>query len=102
MAAPTFAKMTSLHFYAWKKGLKVSTNFSLGSLFSSSVQTGQYYLRTRPAADAIKFTVDKQQHTPSEKTLAAPSSPQQADADGGMAQYGEVCTMQDGCLSCGS
>ena len=34
--------MTSMHFYAWKKGLK----------------TGQYYLRTRPSRDAIKFTVD--------------------------------------------
>ena len=31
-----------MHFYGWKKGLK----------------TGMYYLRTRPAVDAIKFTVD--------------------------------------------
>lgn len=37
-----FAKLTSMHFYAWKKGLK----------------TGMYYLRTKAAADAIKFTVD--------------------------------------------
>ena len=42
MAAPDTAKLTSMHFYGWKKGLK----------------TGMYYLRTRPAADAIKFTVD--------------------------------------------
>jgi ribonucleoside-diphosphate reductase alpha chain len=34
--------MSSAHFYAWKKGLK----------------TGMYYLRTKAAADAIKFTVD--------------------------------------------
>ena len=39
---PSFGKLTSLHFYCWKKGLK----------------TGMYYLRSRPAADAIKFTVD--------------------------------------------
>ncbi len=38
-----FAKMSSAHFYAWKKGLK----------------TGMYYLRTKSAADAIKFTVDQ-------------------------------------------
>jgi len=38
-----FAKMSSAHFYAWKKGLK----------------TGMYYLRTKAAADAIKFTVDQ-------------------------------------------
>jgi ribonucleotide reductase alpha subunit len=39
---PNFAKLTSMHFYSWKKGLK----------------TGMYYLRTRPAANAVKFTVD--------------------------------------------
>ena len=38
------AKLTSMHFYAWKKGLK----------------TGMYYLRTKAAADAIKFTVQTQ------------------------------------------
>ncbi len=37
-----FAKLSSMHFYAWKAGLK----------------TGMYYLRTKAAADAIKFTVD--------------------------------------------
>jgi len=40
---PNFAKLTSMHFYAWKKGLK----------------TGCYYLRTRSATDAIKFTVEQ-------------------------------------------
>lgn len=39
---PNFGKLTSMHFYAWEKGLK----------------TGMYYLRTKSAADAIKFTVD--------------------------------------------
>ena len=43
IAAPSTGKLTSMHFYAWKKGLK----------------TGMYYLRTRPKADAIKFTVDQ-------------------------------------------
>ena len=43
MAAPNTKKLTSMHFYAWKKGLK----------------TGMYYLRTRPKADAIQFTVDQ-------------------------------------------
>jgi ribonucleoside-diphosphate reductase subunit M1 len=42
ISEPSFGKLTSLHFYCWKKGLK----------------TGMYYLRSRPAADAIKFTVD--------------------------------------------
>lgn len=40
---PDYGKMTSMHFYAWKLGLK----------------TGMYYLRSKPAAQAIQFTVDK-------------------------------------------
>ncbi|KAG9129279.1 hypothetical protein Leryth_015664 [Lithospermum erythrorhizon] len=42
MDQPNFGKLTSLHFHTWSKGLK----------------TGMYYLRSRAAADAIKFTVD--------------------------------------------
>ncbi len=42
MTDANFTKLTSLHFYSWKNGLK----------------TGMYYLRTRAAADAVKFTVD--------------------------------------------
>ena len=44
MENANFAKLTSMHFYGWKKGLK----------------TGMYYLRTKAATDAIKFTVQKQ------------------------------------------
>ncbi len=44
MAEPNLAKLTSMHFHAWKSGLK----------------TGMYYLRTKAAVDAIKFTVDTQ------------------------------------------
>lgn len=43
MAKPTPEKLTSMHFYGWKMGLK----------------TGMYYLRTKPAANALQFTVDK-------------------------------------------
>ena len=43
MENANFGKLTSMHFYGWKQGLK----------------TGMYYLRTKAAADAIKFTVDK-------------------------------------------
>jgi ribonucleoside-diphosphate reductase alpha chain len=72
---PTASKLTSMHFYAWKKGLK----------------TGMYYLRTQAAAQAVQFTVEKQggqNMTPVvDKTQVA---------------EGAVCTMQDGCISCGS
>jgi ribonucleoside-diphosphate reductase alpha chain len=57
MENPTYAKLTSMHFYGWKKGLK----------------TGMYYLRTKAAADAIKFTVEptaKQEPAPEALSLA--------------------------------
>lgn len=44
MVNSNYGKLTSMHFYAWKKGLK----------------TGMYYLRSQAAVDAIKFTVDQQ------------------------------------------
>jgi ribonucleoside-diphosphate reductase subunit M1 len=43
VAEPNYGKLTSIHFFGWKSGLK----------------TGMYYLRTKPAANAIQFTVDK-------------------------------------------
>ncbi|OXB70752.1 UNVERIFIED_CONTAM: hypothetical protein H355_008883 [Colinus virginianus] len=44
MVNPTYAKLSTMHFYGWRAGLK----------------TGMYYMRTQAAADAIKFTVDSQ------------------------------------------
>jgi ribonucleotide reductase alpha subunit len=43
MAVPTVAKLSSAHFYAWKSGLK----------------TGMYYLRSKPASTAEKFTIQQ-------------------------------------------
>ena len=51
----TMAKLTSMHFYAWKSGLK----------------TGMYYLRTKSAVDAIKFTLAKKaEEVPTVKEVA--------------------------------
>ena len=44
MQDPDFGKLTSMHFYAWKSGLK----------------TGMYYLRTKSAVNAIQFTLTKE------------------------------------------
>ena len=73
---PNFGKLTSMHFYAWKKGLK----------------TGMYYLRTRAAADAIKFTVDTQ----ALQQPVAASKEEQQDAI--------ACSLDnpEGCIACGS
>ncbi len=56
MEGATMAKLTSMHFYAWKSGLK----------------TGMYYLRTKSAVDAIKFTLDtkKKEEPTAEKVVA--------------------------------
>jgi ribonucleoside-diphosphate reductase alpha subunit len=65
---PNFGKLTSMHFYAWKKGLK----------------TGMYYLRSTAAADAIKFTLDKtamqQPHVAAEVATAVVTEPAAAYA----------------------
>ncbi|MFZ9969409.1 MAG: ribonucleoside-diphosphate reductase subunit alpha, partial [Bacteroidia bacterium] len=55
MPAANFAKLTSMHFYAWKAGLK----------------TGMYYLRTKAAVNAVKFTLDSQQAQPVQVAQAA-------------------------------
>ncbi len=55
MEDTNFGKLSSLHFAAWKLGLK----------------TGMYYLRTRPAVDAIKFTIKEQSATPAVEPQAA-------------------------------
>ena len=47
LSSPTTSQLTSMHFHAWKLGLK----------------TGLYYLRTRPKADAIQFTVEQNMPT---------------------------------------
>lgn len=58
IAEPTSSKLTSMHFYAWKKGLK----------------TGMYYLRSRPKADAIQFTVDQEKVAADRKESATVAS----------------------------
>ena len=55
MEGATMAKLTSMHFYAWKSGLK----------------TGMYYLRTKSAVDAIKFTLDKKKEEKVPEAVAA-------------------------------
>jgi ribonucleoside-diphosphate reductase alpha chain len=71
MEDTNFGKLSSLHFTAWKLGLK----------------TGMYYLRTRPAVDAIKFTIKEPTQTSAAEQAAA-----------------MVCSLEnpEACVSCGS
>lgn len=78
--SPSSSKLTSMHFYAWKKGLK----------------TGMYYLRTQAAAQAVQFTVENQ----AGKAMQ-PVIPQAATAEI-IEIEGETCRMEEGCVVCGS
>ncbi|AQL01769.1 Ribonucleoside-diphosphate reductase large subunit [Zea mays] len=85
MEQANFGKLTSLHFHAWSKGLK----------------TGMYYLRTRAAADAIKFTVDTTLLKENGNGVSD-GKPAEEDVDAKMAQM--VCSLnnREECLACGS
>jgi ribonucleoside-diphosphate reductase alpha chain len=76
---PTAAKLTSMHFYAWKKGLK----------------TGMYYLRTQAATQAVQFTVEKQGGQQMEPVVAGQAVISLDDIP-----EGAVCTMEEGCVTC--
>jgi len=78
---PSAAKLTSMHFYAWKKGLK----------------TGMYYLRTQAATQAVQFTVEKQGGQQMEPVVAAAQGGQTMLED---IPEGAVCTMEEGCVTC--
>ena len=76
MTDVNMGKLSSMHFFAWKSGLK----------------TGMYYLRTKAAADAIKFTVKKEE-------TQAPTAAQMMSNEEAM-----MCSIEnpDDCIACGS
>ncbi len=82
MQDPNFGKLTSMHFYAWKKGLK----------------TGMYYLRSQAATSAIKFTLDK---TALETKVEKAAEP---EASKTQKQDAIACSLDnpEGCEMCGS
>ncbi|MCS6979060.1 MAG: ribonucleoside-diphosphate reductase subunit alpha [Flavobacteriales bacterium] len=91
---PNFAKISSMHFYAWKKGLK----------------TGMYYLRTKAASDPIKFTVVKEESA--HPAFSAAKEPENAYSRPGnrtsshaaSASSEIACSLDnpDACEACGS
>jgi ribonucleoside-diphosphate reductase alpha chain len=78
---PNASKLTSMHFYAWKKGLK----------------TGMYYLRTQAASQAVKFTVENQ----GGKNMD-PVIPEVVDQVADEIPEGPSCSMEEGCVTCSS
>lgn len=77
--SPNMAKLTSMHFYAWKKGLK----------------TGMYYLRSKAASDAIKFTVPTQAEAQIQPVIQTVAEPAMAEI---------ACSLDnpEACEACGS
>ena len=67
VADPTYSKLTSMHFYSWKKGLK----------------TGCYYLRTKAPVSAQKFTVDPRLLA----AISSSSASQHMSDEGGSVAY---------------
>ncbi|HZX57251.1 MAG TPA: ribonucleoside-diphosphate reductase subunit alpha [Mucilaginibacter sp.] len=78
---PNASKLTSMHFYAWKKGLK----------------TGMYYLRTQAASQAIKFTVENQGGKNMEPVI-----PEHVEQVADEIPAGPSCSMDEGCVTCSS
>jgi ribonucleoside-diphosphate reductase alpha chain len=91
---PNFGKLSSMHFYAWQKGLK----------------TGMYYLRSKAATDPIKFTIsqDLQKKRVSNKATATasatiPVKESQKNSAETSAEEGQACNLDDpDCLMCGA
>ncbi|MEL6988745.1 MAG: ribonucleoside-diphosphate reductase subunit alpha, partial [Bacteroidota bacterium] len=94
---PNFKKLSSMHFYAWQKGLK----------------TGMYYLRSKAAVDPIKFTLSQKHQTKFKDETPVETTAVQAKATPEMARKGTPvtpivaepnsgasCSMDDGCIMC--
>ncbi|WP_158991478.1 ribonucleoside-diphosphate reductase subunit alpha [Mucilaginibacter sp. L196] len=77
--APNASKLTSMHFYAWKKGLK----------------TGMYYLRTQAASQAVKFTVENQGGKNMDAIIPEVVAELTNDVPAGPS-----CSMEEGCVTC--
>jgi len=84
--APTTSKLTSMHFYGWRKGLK----------------TGMYYLRSKAASQAVQFTVEKQGGKSVEPLIDKHNlSVVEGGADvENSGLNGGTCSMEDGCVTC--
>jgi ribonucleoside-diphosphate reductase alpha chain len=99
----TMAKLSSMHFYAWQKGLK----------------TGMYYLRSKAAVEPIKFSLSEKHHkkylnqnqtttaelpyeAPKHSDMNTPSASLDSMTPSMDVASGPVCTMEEGCVMCGS
>uniref|UniRef100_A0A8C1SBH7 Ribonucleoside-diphosphate reductase n=1 Tax=Cyprinus carpio TaxID=7962 RepID=A0A8C1SBH7_CYPCA len=82
IAEPNYGKLTSMHFYGWKQGLK----------------TGMYYLRTKPAANPIQFTLDKEKLKETQENTSNEEEIKELN------KAAMVCSLEnrDECLMCGS
>ncbi|MEZ4721385.1 MAG: ribonucleoside-diphosphate reductase subunit alpha [Flavobacteriales bacterium] len=87
MENANFAKLTSMHFYGWKAGLK----------------TGMYYLRTKAARDAIKFTLDKSKlEEPKPETAEVSQEVEAVSLEQRQAEIACSLDNPDDCEMCGS
>ncbi|KAL1452867.1 hypothetical protein WDU94_007053 [Cyamophila willieti] len=88
MAEINYAKMSSMHFHGWKLGLK----------------TGMYYLRTKPAASAIQFTIDKTKMATALDKKEVLKSEEEIKAEQEEAIAAMICRRdnKEDCMMCGA
>lgn len=105
IAEPNYGKLTSMHFYGWKQVSPSPTPADAASaskstlLFRQGLKTGMYYLRTKPAANPIQFTLNKEKLTETQGPVKASEEEVKERNVAAM-----VCSLQnrDECLMCGS
>jgi ribonucleoside-diphosphate reductase alpha chain len=87
MESPNFGKLSSMHFYAWKNGLK----------------TGMYYLRSRAAVNAVQFTVKNDSPETNKRSETLDQTAQFSSAEE-QERAAMVCSIEnpDDCVMCGS
>lgn len=116
IAEPNYGKLTSMHFYGWKQvksrasdittpqGKRGSASHDVGCVFirvvcvsPQGLKTGMYYLRTKPAANPIQFTLNKEKLKEGQ-----PAKNAEETKERNMAAM--VCSLEnrDDCVMCGS
>lgn len=86
IANPTLANLTSMHFYGHSKGLK----------------TGSYYIRSKPAINAVKFTLDPNKFRKNNNDDNDSDNDNDNDDNNEIEVTGQICTMEEGCITCSS
>lgn len=120
IAEPNFGKLTSMHFYAWKKASEIillcrrpsgCALHDVGCYYhipppppKQGLKTGMYYLRTRPAANAIQFTIDQKVVMEARQKQRKSQKHKKGEDDKENQEQAIACSLQnrEACVMCSS